>query len=155
MDYRQNYESLLQAQCNVYEQMVYAITQIADCDDALLCASTSKTPDIKKVQELTSQKEYYVQKLDALSLETEQAKGRIADILYLYRDFHSHPLYLRMEQLQNLAREQLDSVITKEDKNNPSITIKLTEYKEKLELDIKIREIPQEKRKIFFIRPDK
>ena len=60
-----------------------------------------------------------------------------------------------MEQLQTMAREELEQVIQKEDSNNPSIVSKLTQYKEKLEMDIKIREIPMEKRKIFFIRPDK
>ena len=80
---------------------------------------------------------------------------RIADILHLYNNFNFHPLYLRMEQLQTMAREELEQVIQKEDSNNPSIVSKLTQYKEKLEMDIKIREIPMEKRKIFFIRPDK
>lgn len=155
MNYRQNYEMLLKSQCDAYEQMIYAIAQISECDDTLLKSSTGETPDVKKVQEITAKKEFYIQKLDKLSLETEQAKGRIADILYLYNDYHSHPFYLRMEQLQEMAREQLAQVIKKEDSNNPSITSKLTQYKEKLEMDIKIREIPMEKRKIFFIRPDK
>ena len=65
-----------------------------------------------------------------------------------------HPLYLRMEQLQTMAQEELEQVIQKEDSNNPTIVNKLTQYKEKLEIDIKIREIPMAKRKIFFIRPD-
>ena len=60
-----------------------------------------------------------------------------------------------MEQLQTLAREELEQVIQKEDSNNPSIISKLTQYKEKLQIDIKIREIPMEIRKIFFIRPEK
>lgn len=155
MDYRQNFEILLKSQCDAYEQMLYAITQISECDDALLKSSTCETPDVKSVQEITAKKEYYIQKLDKLSLETEQEKRRIADILYLYNDFHFHPFYQRMEQLQELAREQLTEVIKKEDCNNPSVVSKLTQYKEKLEMDIKIREIPMEKRKIFFIRPEK
>ena len=48
----------------------------------------------------------------------------------------------------------MEQVIQKEDSNNPTIVNKLTQYKEKLEIDIKIREIPMAKRKIFFIRPD-
>ena len=59
-----------------------------------------------------------------------------------------------MERLQTLAREELEHVIKKEDTNNPTIVSNLTQYKEKLEIDIKIREIPMAKRKIFFIRPD-
>lgn len=155
MDYRENYEKLLKSQCDAYEQMIYAITLISECDDNLLKCSTCDTPDIKQIPEITAKKEYYVQKLDKLSLETEQAKGRIADILYLYSSYNLHPFYLRMEQLQEMAREQLEQVIKKEDSNNPSIVSKLTQYKEKLETDIKIREIPMEKRKIFFIYPDK
>ena len=154
MDYRQTYELLLKSQCDAYEQMLYAITQISECDDILFQSSTTETPDVKSVQEITCKKEFYIKKLDKLSLETEQEKRRIADILYLYNDYHFHPLYHRMEQLQSIAREELEQVIKKEDSNNPSIVSKLTQYKEKLEMDIKIREIPMEKRKIFFIHPD-
>ncbi len=155
MDYRQNYEMLLKVQCDAYEQMLYAITQISECDDILLNSSTIETPDVDAVQHATAKKDYYIENLDKLSLETEKEKHRIADILYLYNDFHFHPLYQRMEQLQTMAREELEQVIKKEDTNNPSIVTKLTQYKEKLETDIKIREIPMEKRKIFFIHPDK
>ena len=154
MDYRQNYEIFLKTQCDAYQQMLFAITQISECDDILLSSSTAETPDVDAIQAITSKKDYYIQMLDKLSLETEQEKRRIADILYLYNNFHFHPLYLRMEQLQTMAREELEHVIKKEDTNNPTIVSKLTQYKEKLEIDIKIREIPMAKRKIFFIRPD-
>ena len=154
MDYRQNYEIFLKTQCDAYEQMLFAITQISACDDILLSSSTTETPDVDAIQAITSKKDYYIQKLDKLSRETETEKRRIADILYLYHDFHFHPLYLRMEQLQTMAQEELEQVIQKEDSNNPTIVNKLTQYKEKLEIDIKIREIPMAKRKIFFIRPD-
>ena len=89
--------------------------------------------DVKTVQEVTAKKDYYIKKLDKLSLETEHEKRRIADILHLYNNFNFHPLYLRMEQLQTMAREELEQVIQKEDSNNPSIVSKLTQYKEKLE----------------------
>lgn len=154
MDYRQNYEIFLKTQCDAYQQMLFAITQISECDDILLSSSTAETPDVDAIQAITSKKNYYIQMLNKLSLETEQEKRRIDDILYLYHDFHFHPLYLRMERLQTLAREELEHVIKKEDTNNPTIVSKLTQYKEKLEIDIKIREIPMVKRKIFFIRPD-
>ena len=155
MDYKQTYEMLLKSQCDAYEQMLYALTQISECDDLLLNSSNKETIDADTIQNVTAKKDYYIQKLDKLSLETEQEKLRIADILYLYNDFNFHPLYLRMEQLQTMAREELEQVIQKEDSNNPSIVSKLTQYKEKLEMDIKIREIPMEKKKIFFIHPDK
>lgn len=154
MNYKQTYEILLKSQCDAYEQMLYAITQISECDDALLKASTCKTPDIQSVQEITAKKDYYIKKLDTLSLKTEQEKHRIADILYLYHNFCFHPLYLRMEQLQTMAREELEQVIQKEDANHPSIVSTLTQYKDKLEMDMKIRDIPMSKRKIFFIHPD-
>ena len=155
MNYRQNYEELLQTQCDAYQQMIQIITQISECDDCLLSSSIQDTPDVNKVHEITYKKESLIQKLDTLSIHTEQSKGRIADILYLYKDFQIHPLYLRMTKLQEIVRTELQQVIDKEDNNNPSITNKLTQYKEKLETDIKIREIPMEKRKIFFIYPDK
>lgn len=105
MDYRQNYEMLLKTQCDAYEQILFAITQISECDDILLSASTTEAPDVDAIQAITSKKDYYIQKLDKLSLETEKEKGRIGDILYLYNDFYFHPLYLRMKQLQTMARE--------------------------------------------------
>ncbi len=155
MDYRQMYEALFQEQCDAYEQMLYAITQISACDNELLSCSNCEEPDVNKVQELTYKKDYYIKKLDSFSLTIEKNKGRLADILYLYNDFRTHPLYLRMEKLQELTKEELQELINKEDKNNPSVISKLTQYKEKLETDIKIREIPMEKRKIFFIYPEK
>lgn len=155
MDYKQTYEILLKSQCDAYEQMLYAITQISECDDLLLSSSNKETIDADTIQNITEKKEYFIQLLDKLSVETEQEKHRIADILYLYNDFHFHPLYQRMEQLQTMAREELEQIIKKEDTNNPTIVTKLTQYKEKLEMDIKIREIPMKKRKIFFIHPDK
>lgn len=155
MDYRQTYETLLKAQCDSYQQILHLLTNISRCDDELFATSTSVIPDMKKVQAITLKKERLIQSLDTLSLDTEAAKSQISDILLLCSEFSSHPLYLRMEQLQDIAREQLQHVLVKEDANNPSITNNLTEYKEKLETELKIRNIPMEKRQIFFVFPGK
>ena len=155
MDYRQTYETLLKAQCDSYQQILHLLTNISRCDDELFATSTSVIPDMKKVQAITLKKERLIQSLDTLSLDTEAAKSQISDILLLCSEFSSHPLYLRMEQLQDIAREQLQHVLVKEDTNNPSITNNLTEYKEKLETELKIRDIPMEKRQIFFVFPGK
>lgn len=155
MDYRQTYETLLKAQCDSYQQILHLLTNISRCDDELFATSTSVIPDMKKVQAITLKKERLIQSLDTLSLDTEAAKSQISDILLLCSEFSSHPLYLRMEQLQDIAREQLQHVLVKEDANNPSITNNLTEYKEKLETELKIRDIPMEKRQIFFVFPGK
>ena len=155
MDYRQTYETLLKTQCDSYQQILHLLTNISKCDDELFATSTSEVPDIKKVQAITLKKERLIQSLDTLSLDTEAAKSQISDILLLCSEFSSHPLYLRMEQLQNIAREQLQHVLEKEDINNPPITNNLTEYKEKLETELKIRDIPMEKRQIFFVFPGK
>lgn len=155
MDYRQTYETLLKAQCDSYQQILHLLTNISRCDDELFATSSSEIPDIKKVQAITLKKERLIQSLDTLSLDTEAAKSQISDILLLCNEFSSHPLYLRMEQLQDIAREQLQHVLVKEDTNNPSITNNLTEYKEKLETELKIQDIPMEKRQIFFVFPAK
>lgn len=155
MDYKQTYETFLKAQCDSYQQILHLLTHISQCDDELLASTTGKIPDMKKVQAITQKKEHLIQNLDVLSLNTEAAKLQISDILLLCSDISSHPLYLKMEQLQDIAKEQMKHVLAKEDINNPSITGKLTEYKEKLETDLKIRDIPMEKRHIFFVFPTK
>lgn len=56
MDYRQNYEIFLKTQCDAYQQMLFAITQISECDDILLSSSTAETPDVDAIQAITSKK---------------------------------------------------------------------------------------------------
>lgn len=153
MDYRKKYEVLLQKQCDAYQEMLYLMTQISKYDDDLFECSNMNEPDTDKLRSITTQKELCVRSLDTLSLDTEHAKFQLCDILEVSYDICTHPFYQRMQQLQELARMQLQALLDKEDKNNPSITQRLTAYKERLETDIKIREIPMEKRKIFFVFP--
>lgn len=155
MDYRKTYETLLQKQCDNYQEILYLLTQISACDEDLLKCSNMAEPDTDKLHSITIQKEHLIEGLDALSLDTEHAKFQLCDILEVCCDISLHPFYQRMEQLHELARTELQALLDKEDQNNPTITNRLTAYKERLETDIKIREIPMEKRKIFFVFPQK
>ena len=112
-------------------------------------------PDTNMLHSITQQKEQLIEHLDKLSLDTEHAKFQLCDILDVCCDISMHPFYQRMEQLQELAQMELQALLEKEDQNNPTIIRRLTTYKERLETDIKIREIPMEKRKIFFVFPQK
>lgn len=155
MDYRKTYEALLQKQCDTYQEILYLITQVSKCDEELLKCAKMNEPDTNRLHSITTQKEQLIQNLDTLSLDTEHAKFQLCDILDVCCDISMHPFYQRMEQLQELARIELQALLEKEDQNNPTITSRLTTYKERLETDIKIREIPMEKRKIFFVFPQK
>lgn len=155
MDYRKTYEALLQKQCDTYQEILYLISQITECDDTLLKCSKMNEPDTNMLHSITQQKEQLIELLDKLSLDTEHAKFQLCDILDVCCDISMHPFYQRMEQLQELAQMELQALLEKEDQNNPTIIRRLTTYKERLETDIKIREIPMEKRKIFFVFPQK
>ena len=63
----------------------------------------------------------------------------------------SHPLYLKLEALEIMVMDKLNDLVSIEDSQNPTMIQQLTAYKERLELDIKIKEVPMEKRQIFFI----
>lgn len=155
MDYRQIYEILLNTLCENHRQMLHVLTQITLCDDALLELSLQDTPSSRQLQALTMHKERLVQNLENMSAANMKYMGQLTESISICSDITLHPLYQKMKKLQNTVQEKMQKVLHKEDTNNPVISKHLEAYQEKLELDMKIREIPMEKRQIFFVFPDK
>ena len=66
-----------------------------------------------------------------------------------------HPMYQHMEDLQLLSYYRIRTVINKEDINNPDIIARLSNYRESLELDAQIEEVPMSERQVFMFVPDR
>lgn len=153
MEYKEKYEIFFKEQCDLYQQILCVITQLAKCDTQLTDYSVCETPDTEILRSVTLEKAQLVQELNHLTQSAENAKDRILDILYLYHEFGSHPFYLHMERLQQAARVQLEKLLLIEDKNIPAIANNLNGYKEKLKTDIAVQKVPLERRKVFFLYP--
>lgn len=154
MDYRQTYENLLQTLCNAYNKMFRILEQIEKCDEVLSFLSALNRPEVDEVCMITSQKERLVEALDHLSIAIEPVHAQLDGISALCHEATVHPLYYHMEDLQLLTYYYIRKVINKEDIKNPEITRRLNDYKESLELDVKISEIPQSQRQVFMLIPN-
>ena len=64
-------------------------------------------------------------------------------------------MYQHMEDLQLLSYYRIRTVINKEDINNPDIIARLSNYRESLELDAQIEEVPMSERQVFMFVPDR
>ena len=155
MDYRQTYEILLKTICENNRRMLELLAHISHCDDILLELSLQDEPSPSKLHALTTRKERLIQQLDNLISNEENYVAQLNSIASLCNEVTVHPLYLKMELLHNALTERMRLVLHKEDTNNPTITHQLENYKDKLEMDIRISEVPMEKRHIFYIYPDK
>lgn len=151
MNNRKAYEELLEIQCETFSKIIYLIQQLTKYDDALQKQAAKNTPDIDELQHITIQKEQLIQSLDILSQSANTAQLELYKYQLEFLDTYSHPLYLKLEALERMAMDKLNELVANEDKNNPTTIHQLTDYKERLALDIKIKEIPMEKRQIFFI----
>lgn len=151
MSQRETYEKLLEMQCETFSKMIYLIQQIKKCDSNLRTEIQNHTPDLNAIEEITLQKESLIQSLDILSKSASTAQLEIHKYQLEFLDAFSHPLYLKLEALENMAMDKLNDLVSIEDSQNPTMIQQLTAYKERLELDIKIKEVPMEKRQIFFI----
>jgi len=61
-------------------------------------------------------------------------------------------MYLHLTDLQLLVYYYIRQVINKEDINNPEIISRLNEYKESLELDKAISEVPESQKQVFMLQ---
>lgn len=151
MSNRKEYEELLEMQCETFSKMLYLIQQIAKYDSALYTQAAKDTPDVSALEEINFQKDRLIQSLDILSQSASAAQVEIHKYQIEFLDAFSHPLYLKLEALEGMAMERLNELVASEDEKNPATLAQLTAYKERLELDIKIKEVPMEKRQIFFV----
>lgn len=154
MEYRQIYENLLKTLCNAYRKMFRLLEGIEQCDADLSRLSLQNRPDVGEVSDVTSYKERLICTLDQISLAIEPLHKQLDNIMELCQEVDAHPMYHHMEDLQILTYYYIRKVINKEDINNPNIINRLNSYKESLELDKAISEVPQSQRQIYMFVPE-
>lgn len=155
MDYRQIYEILLKTICENDKHMLELLARITRCDDVLYDCTVQDEPDLYRIQALNTQKERLIEQLERLTTDEESYISQLNSIASLCSEVLSHPLYYKMELLHDAISKRMEQVIHKEDTNNPTINSRLSDFRDKLELDLRISEIPMEKRHIFYIYPEK
>ena len=128
---------------------------IEQCDDELARLSLQNRPDVDEVNDVTAYKERLICTLDQISLAIDPLHKQLDGIMELCQEVSVHPMYRHMEDLQILTYYYIRKVINKEDINNPDIISRLNSYKESLELDKAISEVPQSQRQVYMFVPDK
>lgn len=152
MENRRSYEMLLDAQFHNHETILYYLTQISIYDDMLAKEAQKQTPDCGAIEYVTIQKDRLVKKLDALSKEIAKTQMLIEDLASDFLDGFTHPLYQKLTTIRQHVYEEFHKLLADEDLKCPDIIKNLSSYKERLELDEKIKQVPKEKRQVFFIR---
>lgn len=155
MEYRQIYENLLKTLCNGYRKMFQLLEGIEQCDGELTLLSQQNRPDINEINNITGCKERLICTLDQISLAIESLHQQLDGIMELCQEVSIHPMYHYMEDLQLLTYYYIRKVINKEDINNPDVINRLNIYKESLELDKAISEVPQSQRQVYMFVPEK
>ena len=143
MDYRQTYEILLKTICENDKRILQLLAHISQCDDMLLELSLQACPNPVTLQAITLKKDRLIEQLENASADEEQYVSQLSSIASLCNEVHA------------AISERMKLVLHKEDASNPLITSQLSEYQEKLEMDIRIQEVPREKRHIFYVYPNK
>lgn len=155
MDYKQAYEILLKTICENDKRILQLLAQVSRCDDFLLELSLQETPSTIQLEAINMRKERLIQQLEDASIEEERNVTQLNSAVSLCNEITYHPLYYKMELLHAAISERMKLVLNKEDSSNPLITQQLSEYQQRLEMDIRLSEIPREKRHIFYLYPDK
>lgn len=155
MDYSRTYKKILNALCEAYKEMLGLLTLTERYDAAFMKLMEENRPDTKHIGNITSQKDRLIQQIDETMCYAEQLHIQLDHVMEFYQDVSYDPQYRRLEDLQILASARMRAVLFKEDINNPVIIQKLEDYKEALELDLKINEIPMSQRQIFMFVPDR
>ena len=152
MESRQIYEIIIKKQLEEYRQMLQLINKIIRADDSLRNATLKDNPDVNSIHDITLQKEDWIKTLDKLSYNVPKTRQLLSDYGFSLNEMEKSSIYQQMKLLENKCQSRLNQLIEKEDMQNPALLAHLKNYKERLELDIKINEIPMEKRKIFFVK---
>lgn len=155
MEYRQKYENLLQTLCNAYNKMFKLLENIERCDKELTRLSLINRPSVEEVCGVTAYKERLIVALDQISIAVEPIHEQLDGLRALCQEIDQHPMSLHLNDLQLLVYYYIRQVINKEDINNPDIINRLNDYKESLELDKALSEIPDSQKQIFMLVPEK
>ena len=155
MDYRETYENLLRALCKAYDKMFLILEQIEQCDEMLAALSQENRPDVDHVLAIATQTERLIESLDHISLAIQPVHIQLDGIKALCQEVTSNPLYGHMEDLQLLVYYYIQKVINKKEINNPDILDRLNSYKESLELDLILEQVPESQKQVFLFVPNK
>lgn len=155
MDYKQKYENLLQTLCNAYNKILKLLEGVEQCDKELSRLSRINRPSVDEVCRVTECKDRLIITMDRISVAIESLHEQLDGIMALYQESRRHPMYYHLQDLQLLTYYYIRQVIDKEDINNPDIISRLNDYKESLELDQVLSEIPESMRQVFMLVPNK
>lgn len=155
MEYRQKYESLLQTLCNAYNKMFQLLEGVEQCDKELARLSLINRPSVEEVCRVTQYKERLIITLDQISIAIDPLHDQLDGLRTLCQEIDNHSMYLHLTDLQLLVYFYIRQVINKEDINNPDIVSRLNDYKESLELDRALSEVPASQKQVFMLVPEK
>ncbi|MDE6221960.1 MAG: hypothetical protein K2G51_16295 [Lachnospiraceae bacterium] len=155
MEYRQKYENLLQTLCNAYNKMFQLLECVEQCDRELARLSQVNRPSVEEVCRVTEYKERLITTLDQISIAIDPIHDQLDGIRALCQEIDQHSMYLHLTDLQLLVYYYIRQVINKEDIRNPDIIRRLNDYKESLELDKALSEVPESERQVFMLVPEK
>ena len=155
MEYRQKYESLIQTLCKAYNKIFRLLEGVEQCDKELARLSRINRPGVEEVCRVTQYKERLIVTLDQISIAIDPIHDQLDGIRALCQEIDSHPMYLHLNDLQLLVYYYIRQVINKEDINNPDIINRLNDYKESLELDKALSEVPKSQKQVFMKKKKK
>ncbi len=154
MEYRQKYETLLQTLCNAYNKIFRLLEGVEHCDQELERLSKINRPNVDAVCNVTACKGRLIVTMDQISAAIEPIHVQLDALRTLCQEIDQHPLYLHLNDLQLFVYYYIRQVINKEDINNPEIVNRLNDYKESLELDKAVSEVPESERFIYMFVPE-
>lgn len=155
MDYRKTYELLLNNLCSAYRKMLKILDKIDGFDRLLNDVSDERRPDADFVYAVATQKERMIARLDGISIEVEELHVKLENMMSLCQQIAELPMYKYLENLQLLTYYRVNAIMNEEAVTTPQVIDKLTACKESMELDLMIREVPEEQRQVFMFVPDK
>lgn len=155
MDYRKTYELLLNNLCSAYRKMLKILDKIDGFDMLLNDVSDERRPDADFVYAVATQKERMIARLDGISIEVEELHVKLENMMSLCQQIAELPMYKYLENLQLLTYYRINAIMNEEAVTTPQVIDKLTACKESMELDLMIREVPEEQRQVFMFVPDK
>lgn len=154
MEYRQKYETLLQTLCNAYNKIFRLLEGVEHCDKELARLSQINRPNVDEVCGVTACKGRLIATMDQISAAIDPIHAQLDGIRTLCQEIDQHPLYLHLNDLQLFVYYYIRQVINKEDINNPEIVSRLNDYKESLELDKAVDEVPESERFVYMFVPE-
>lgn len=154
MEYRQKYETLLKTLCNAYNKIFRLLEGVEHCDQELARLSAINRPSVDEVCNITTYKGRLIITMDQISAAIDPIHAQLDGLRALCQEIDQHPLYLHLNDLQLLVYYYIRQVINKEDINNPEIINRLNDYKESLELDKAVSEVPESEKFVYMFIPE-